>query len=144
MKNKFKKSLIGLSVAATFFAASYTAFAFEDRSGEWQRHHYESHRQFTLGICVGQTLAQQGVVFPPPQPDQPPTLDSTTLTALQSAEQTCRAEMDGTASAPSPVPSASPTPVPSGTGSVPSPAPSPSPTDTGTPTGTVPTPSPSP
>jgi hypothetical protein len=65
-----------------------------------------------MGVCVGQTLAQQGINLPVPQPGKANALDETQQAALRSAVESCKAEMFGQGN---PQPSASPTPSASAT-----------------------------
>jgi hypothetical protein len=52
-------------------------------------------KKFHRGVCVGQTLAQEGIILPPHQPGQRPAWDATTKAAFKAAIQTCRAQYKG-------------------------------------------------
>ena len=110
---------------------------YEGRDHEQHRHHGEQG-QFKLGICVGQSLARQGIILPEPSNGQPPSQEeSSTQSAIDAAIQTCRDQMDGSPSSPTPSPSPD-------ASSVPSESPTPIPTQSGSPVGTAsPTPAPS-
>jgi hypothetical protein len=82
------------------------------------RDSHASRRGYFLGVCVGQTLAQQGISVPVPQPGEKPTFDATTEAAMKSAAEACRSEMQGTTASPSP--SGAPSTTPS-TGTSPAP-----------------------
>jgi hypothetical protein len=91
-----------------------------NENGRWapEFHGRDAHaarRGFFLGICVGQTLAQQGISLPVPQPGESPSPDSTNEAAVKAAVESCRAEMHGTQASPSP--SGEPTTTPSTTSS---------------------------
>ncbi len=89
------------------------------RDGRGMRDRGREH--LILGICVGETLAQQGVTYP--TDGTPP--DSTTQTAVKAAIQTCQAELRGGPSpSPSAVPTEIPTPLPTAPVSTGTPAPS--------------------
>lgn len=107
---------------------------YEGRDHEQHRHHGEQG-QFKLGICVGQSLARQGIILPEPSPGQPPSQDDpSTQSAIDAAIQTCRDQMDGGSSSPTASPTASPSPDVS---PVPSESPTPIPTQSESPVGTA-------
>jgi hypothetical protein len=147
MKNKASRSFFGnfLGLAALVSVLTLGSFATlsssadeNNNSGQAERwapefHGRDAHasrRGYFLGVCVGQTLAQQGISVPVPQPGEKPTLDSTTEAAMKAAAESCRAEMQGTTASPSP--SGAPSTTPS-TGTSPAPT-----TGTVTPTPTEP------
>lgn len=105
-------------IVSGLLALSASAFADENpHMGADARGHdrYLSHGRggFALGVCVGQTLASQGIVIPAPAPGQPylQTADTTVQDAMDAAVQTCRAEFSG--STPSGTPSGAPSLAPS-------------------------------
>jgi hypothetical protein len=111
-------SMIAISAAGAALSLSQAAHAYpndsysrdEGRHEEWQVRRHEMHGQFLLGVCVGQTLAQQGLTLPEPQPgQQPQPLDPNTQAALKSAIQTCRAQRTSATGTPAPLPSQAPT-----------------------------------
>jgi hypothetical protein len=53
-------------------------------------HRHHRHGGLRLGVCIGQTLAQQGIILPPHTPGQKP--DPATKAAFKAAMQTCRAK----------------------------------------------------
>ena len=110
MQKYFKLSAVMFSVIGALFSLGYAASAYEGDSYS-RGGRYLSHNQFELGICVGQTLAEQGVTLAFPQPGQPPSLDSNTQAALQGAVQTCRTQMYGNGASPIPAPSSSSVPI---------------------------------
>lgn len=57
-----------------------------------QPHKKHGFRKFQRGVCVGQTLAQEGIILPPRQPGQRPVWDATTKAAFKAAVQSCRAQ----------------------------------------------------
>jgi hypothetical protein len=63
-----------------------------------QKHKHHHGKGFQRGICVGQTLAQQGVILPQRQPGQRPAYDPATKAAFQAAVQSCKAQYKGTKS----------------------------------------------
>jgi hypothetical protein len=95
-----------------------------NRSHRGEVYHHRRERggrqNFVMGMCVGQTLAQRGVMLPMPEPGKPPQLDESQKDALHGAIETCRASMSGRAS-PTPAPTSVPSAVPS---AVPAPVPS--------------------
>ena len=137
MRNFLKSSAVAFSAISAVLTLGHLAWAYDgdsnrsdDRSGEeWQGPRHRSDGPFMQGICVGQALAQQGLTVPAPQTGQPPVLDATLQAALQSAEQTCLAQLNGGGGSPTP------SPVPS-TSSSPAPAPTTSPGPTSNPTPT--------
>lgn len=72
--------------------------------------HDRTRLDFELGICVGQTLADQGTVLPAPTQGER-YLNATDEQAIETAIETCRDEFRGME--PSPTPSESPTQLPS-------------------------------
>ena len=118
MKNSITKKTLSITVATLLFGAA-TGFAY-DREGQRDEQRRD-HEELRLGICVGQTLSQQGITIPALEPGQTlSSLDSTTLDALEAAITTCKADMTG---APQPTSSTPPALTPTPT---PSPLPSPS------------------
>lgn len=93
---------------------------------EWTYHHRErpGREAFMMGVCVGQTLAQQGITLPMPEAGKPPALDPSQREAIHDAAESCRASMSGRpmqtpTPEPTPAPTASPTTSPT---EVPTPA----------------------
>ncbi|MDR3606533.1 MAG: hypothetical protein P4M08_04030 [Oligoflexia bacterium] len=112
----------GRPILSTLLAAAVLCFAAlsygQEPGGNRERRSedYLSHQRggFSLGVCVGQQLAQQGIVLPPPAQGEHylnPTGDATTEQAIQSAAQMCRTQFR-TPPSPSPSPAGSATPVP--------------------------------
>ncbi len=137
-----KPQIIWLSWSILAFGAGAN-IALVDSSLAQDRFDYGSTRHFErgrrdserdslmLGICAGQALAQQGISVPVPQPSstgEPDTLDATTESAIQSAIESCRSQIEGGGTEPSPTPSSTVTPAPSGTESS-NPVPTPTATD---------------
>ena len=61
-------------------------------------------RKFLMGVCVGETLAQSGLLF---SDLSPANSSASTIQALQQAELACRSQMANETPTPSPSPSAS-------------------------------------
>ena len=130
MKKNLAGSILVLAVLSSTVGGLVARHAFSDEYGSndrynersedrWEGARRHNHRAFDLGVCVGQALAQQNIILPPPQPGVPPSPNPTNQAAFKSAVQQCRSEFSGT-----PVPSATPSAAPTST---------PAPTDTGTP-----------
>ena len=118
MQNSLKSSTVLLSIFGGALMLGHLAQAYEGESRgreDWQVRRHERQRQFALGVCVGQTLAQQGVTLPVQPMGQRPSLDSTTQAALQNAVQSCRSQMQGNGASPTPSPMPSSTPAPTET-----------------------------
>lgn len=123
MKTHLIIPLFGLFALAAFaFADENPHMGGETRDHEGRdRYLSHGHGGFGLGVCVGQTLASQGVTIPAPTPGQSylQTQDPTVQDAIDSAVQTCRAEFSGStpsgtpSQAPSGAPSVAPTVAPS-------------------------------
>lgn len=110
-------SVAGMTIASSF-ADDYTV-------GGRDRAHRERRGGFEMGVCVGQTLASQGITLPPPVEGER-YLSGTDQQTIQSAVESCREEFQATASpTPTPAPSAPASTAPTGT--APSSAPSMSP-----------------
>ncbi len=60
-----------------------------------QQVHSEKKMAFKVGVCVGQSLAQQGIMLSWPQPGQPMNLDDATKQALKAAVQDCASKLLG-------------------------------------------------
>jgi hypothetical protein len=107
---------LSLGIAAVSFAAdNYNYHEREEHEREeWQVKRSEKQKDFALGLCAGQALAQQGITVPPPKHgERPQPMDPNTQAALKSAVETCRAEMRGASPTPAPSPSAIPSTAPS-------------------------------
>jgi len=90
-----KKLIFGLGSFGIALTLSYSGSSFAQASpapAQQNRHHGKSFRR---GVCVGQTLAQQGVVLPQHQPGQRPVLDPATKAAFKAAVQSCKAQFKG-------------------------------------------------
>lgn len=96
MKSPRKTPLFGILILAAV-AGLTVASTFADGRRERTR------IDFDLGVCVGQTLADQGTILPAPTQGQR-YLTESDQQAVQTAEETCRDEFRGTE--PSPTPSA--------------------------------------
>jgi hypothetical protein len=92
MKNQSKKStVLGVIAAAMILTSTLSA---------WAQGGKKHGRSFRRGVCVGQTLAQEGVILPKPQPGQRPVFDPATQAAFKAAVQSCKANFKGTGSQP--------------------------------------------
>jgi hypothetical protein len=113
MKRKTKDTLKILSGILFLGITSNTLLAFprDGYSSDGARER-RGHGGFMLGVCVGQTLAQQGIG-----------IDQIDENSLQTAVETCKEKRGVTPAQPSPAPSEPPAADPS-----PSPAPMGSPT----------------
>lgn len=56
--------------------------------GHW---HHHAKKAFRFGVCVGQGLAQQGVLLPAPKPGEKPKFDDATKAAFKAAVKACKA-----------------------------------------------------
>ena len=137
MQMKFNK-MIGISGVIVSLTAGVTALAYDyrgfDREGGYEeqrpmRRHVD-RRQFELGVCVGQALAQQGIQLALPVQGQTNPPDASAQAALKTALNSCQSELNGASASPSPAPSSSPAPT-STDNPMPSPAPSASPAPSG-------------
>jgi hypothetical protein len=113
-----KKLLMALSTLGVCMIIGNLALAYDGGDAvpqqrgrrEWKARRKLRNR-FELGVCVGQTLAQEGIVLPAPERGKRPQFDEATKTAFREAFKTCREELRG--DEPTPAPSASPEPSPS-------------------------------
>src|SRR5258708_4829098 len=102
-----KRYIFVIGLVAGIFAAH---FASAHGNGDW-KHGKHGRGGFMVGVCVGQTLAQQGIILPAPTPGQRPNLDAATQAAFKAAVDSCRATFKaaGKGSAPQTAPAAPPT-----------------------------------
>jgi hypothetical protein len=54
--------------------------------------HKHKHHGFSEGLCIGQALAQQGIVLPARVAGQRPTFDAATKAAFEAAKASCRTQ----------------------------------------------------
>ena len=102
MKSARKTPLFGIVILAAAVGLS-VASSFADGRRDRTR------LDFELGVCVGQTLADQGTVLPAPTQGER-YLNASDKQAIETAIETCREEFRGTE--PSPTPSESPSQAP--------------------------------
>jgi len=133
-KNQFMKDTVraaALTMLASLLisgAAWAQGSSSSDRNEEanemhrgWAYNHHErgGREGFIMGVCVGQTLAQQGVTIPNPEPGKRPELNQAQRDAMKSATESCRASMSGRGTlitptaAPAPIVTLAPTAAPS-------------------------------
>jgi len=104
--------LLGLISLPSLAFAGYDSVQNYDQASATPAPHRANRqvkRAYRLGICVGQTLAQQGIIIPDPQPGQPQQNDSSLKAALKQARESCSAKLFPK---PSPAPAATPAPSP--------------------------------
>jgi len=68
-------------------AASVSLMAFADEGSGGEHGHKGHKRGFMMGVCVGQSLAQQGVTTLPKRP-----FDAATKAAFKKAAESCRSQ----------------------------------------------------
>jgi hypothetical protein len=105
-----KISVFGLAILAAFTGLTVASSFADEYPHERRENHRHEGDSFAFGVCVGQTLATQGVTLPTPTPGSP-YLSSSDQQSVESAAQTCREEFRGTE--PSPEPSTEPSATPS-------------------------------
>ena len=126
MRKQISKTTFSLSTIAILITAGYSlhGFASERGGGNNERRRDREERgggfnELKLGICVGQTLSQQGIILALEPGQSLSSLDSTTLDAIEAAVTTCREPTNPTPTpSPTPIvtpPTASPTPAPTTT-----------------------------
>jgi hypothetical protein len=117
-----KKVLMALSTLGVCMILGNLALAYDGgrfsndgRARDGDRRERKERRElrtrFELGVCVGQTLAQEGIVLPAPKRGERPKFDEATQKAFREAFKSCREELKR--NEPAPNPSASPEPEPS-------------------------------
>lgn len=96
---------LGMAMSLSFPALSFaedfdinsTSGTTTPEKGCGHHHHHCCHKKriFATGVCVGQSLAQQGIMLPAPKPGQSPTVDVSTKTAIKNAAKDCQEKLKG-------------------------------------------------